>query len=289
MARFGEYVICKNQIIRARDGGIPQNDLWPGRGRVVFTVMEARGTKLFHYDEHFARLEMCAGKIGIPVWSSKEILKVHLKALLNKCGFKESLVAVHFSAGNTEDNWHKAYPLSYTPVYASVYEHERKGGTIKLKAIEFCRPMAGIKHTDYLFGNVECEIAEEEGCGDVLYFDPYTKDILETSRKNILLVKPDGHIYTPNYDNGNILRGITLEILMDMVLQKELCVSINRDSHLKLQEFFDLKIEGAIVASTGGVFPVESINGIGLPIKNRIWDICGAFEKYREEYFAKEK
>ena len=74
MARFGEYVICRNQIVRARDGGIPQNDLWPGRGKVAFTVMEARGEKLFHYDEHFARLETCARKIGLPVWSEKEIV-----------------------------------------------------------------------------------------------------------------------------------------------------------------------------------------------------------------------
>ena len=277
MPKFGEYVICKNQIVRARDGGIPQNDLWPSRGRAVFTVMEAIGTKLFHYDEHFARLEMGSRKIGIPVWSSKEILKVHLKALLHKCGFKESLVAVYFSAGSTQDNWHRAYPLSYIPVYASIYEHERKGGLIKLKAMEFCRPTAGIKHTDYLFGNIECEVAEEEGYGDVLYFDPHTKDVLETSRKNLLLIKPGGHIYTPNYDRGNILRGITLEILLDVALEKGLCASVNRDSHLKLQEFFDIQIEGAIAASTGGVFPVESINGMGVPIKNRIWVICRAF------------
>ena len=289
MARFGEYVICKNQIVLARDGGIPQNDLWPSRGRVAFTVIEARGEKLFHYDEHFARLETCARKIGIPVWSEKEILKAHLKALLHKCGFKESLVAVYFSAGSTQDNWHGAYPQSYIPVYASVYEHERKGGTIKLKALEFCRPMAGIKHTDYLFGNVECEIAEEEGYGDVLYFDSRANDVFETSRKNILLVRPGRHIYTPNYESGNILKGITLEILMDVALKKGLCVSINRVNHLKLQEFFDIKIEGAIVASTGGVFPVESINDRGLTMKNRIWDICRAFEDYREEYFAKKE
>ena len=287
MSRFGEYVICKNQIVLAHDGGIPQNDLFM-RGRVVFTVMEARGTKIFHYDEHFVRLETCARKISIPVWSEKEILRIHLKALLNKCGFKESLVAVYFSAGSTQDNWHRSYPQSYIPVYASVYEYERSTNPIKLKALEFCRPMADIKHTDYLFGNVECEIAEEEGYGDVLYFDPRTKEVLETSRKNIFLVKPGGHIYTPPCDGDNLLKGITLELVAKVALEKGLCVSLNR-TRLRLPEFFDIKIEGAIVASTGGVVPVQSINNKGLTMKNRTVDICRAFNEYREECFAKEE
>lgn len=287
----GAFALVNNKIVPFEKAALPLNDLGFVRGWAVCEVLESRRHFLFHFDDHWARMEFSLKWAEIPskLWPNKEKLRRNLEKLALLCNFFESLIFVYVTSGISQDGWN---PVGKACVYAFVIQEKRKVRPVKMHTVKFKRSLPGIKSPYYLPGEIFYKEARFAGYDDALFVDPASGELLETTRSNLVIVEKGGVLRTQMLDSayGKVLSGVTIKILLKLAQENEprFYVDFNQ---MTMRELFTKNqrglISGAILTSTSGVVPVSEIEYVELEAGQEVLDLCGLFARYREEYFSK--
>ncbi len=291
-------VIHDTEGLREPYVGVPFNDLGLLRGWAVLEVMEARGRKIFHWLDHFQRLQHSAREAIIDLSKIEVIasddLEARLGELLEKNGFEESIVHLHCTAGKTLDGWN---PIGSPLLYARVFRLKRKEGFARLATRKFERQLASVKRPDYFFGAKErFSVSQPDSEGkipyhDILYLWP-DEEILETTGSNVCFVLKDGRVIAPPlYDGRNnpqVLDGITLKVVFELAENdsKRSFLVVMRQMSVCYLRLAAGELDGALMTSTTGVIPIEKIDDLEIPVGPLTLKLQQMFNKYREDYYA---
>ncbi|QQG46624.1 MAG: aminotransferase class IV [Candidatus Niyogibacteria bacterium] len=292
-------VIHDTEGLRRSYVGVPFNDLGSLRGWAVLEVVEARGRNIFHWLDHFQRLQ-CSAKEAIIDLSKIEViasvdLEARLGELLEKNGFEESIIHLHCTAGKTLDGWN---PVGSPLLYARVFRLKRKEGFARLATRKFERQLAEVKRPDYFFGARERFLVSQpdsEGkvpYHDILYLGP-DGEILETTGSNVCFVFKNGVVIAPplSGDSGRpqVLDGITLKVVLEIVEKNSPTAFWAKREPISvyyLKQYMD-KLDGALMTSTTGIIPIEKIDDLEIPVGPLTLKLQQMFNKYREDYYAR--
>lgn len=288
---FGGYWYCNGWIIESRTTPptIPANDLGWMRDYKVFEVMEAVITTPFHPEDHLKRLldsaEYARIKLEAENIAPEYLIKV-IKKLLKKNDFLSSLVWIYVTGGLTKDGF---TPRGKGNVYIFISQKMSVlPKSVSLKTIANKRTPPHIKTTNYFVAEKEMALASQEGFDDILYIAPDDQPsadrfVLETSRKNLFLIK-DGVLKTPA---GGALGGVTRSIVLKLAQELEIFRAIETKD-LRLKEV--LEADEVFVTSTScQVTPVTKIDSAEFPIGEKTVALKRLFAAYREEYFRNAK
>lgn len=270
------------------------DDLGLWRGWAVFEAMQARGTVIFHFQDHFKRLmRSCElSKISLPDFLFADTLRLQLESCIASHDFSESLVKVAVSRGKSKN--HKdpdGEPSLFFRVLPLPKQKDKPLKLVVKKAIKSNFPeikSVGPYHDAMLLRSM----AQKEGFDDFLYYYPEI-GISETSMANIFFVQdtPSGKVLsTPN---SNILFGVTRSIVLSLTKKTDFFYTV-----LELPSFLfgkyllqDVK-ECFITSTTLGVMEVESIQFVdgtvcGFELGKATERIKEEFLDYKKEYFQK--
>ena len=207
-------------------------------------------------------------KLEVPV--DKESLKDILGELVKRNGGRQAFRLV-LSAGHSLDGWNpdaKSVLIVFSEIINEIPVEWLDRG-ISLETYEFLRPIPEVKTTFYAVGKIA---QMQTSSNDVLF--TWQDKVLETPRSNIFFIK-DGAIVTPI---GNILRGITRKVVIDIARNKGITV-YERDVPVSLIR----EMDGAfITGTTKPIVPVARINDVVFDV-NKINDLL---ESLREELLS---
>ncbi len=207
-------------------------------------------------------------KLEVPV--DKESLKDILGELVKRNGGRQAFRLV-LSAGHSLDGWNpdaKSVLIVFSEIINEIPVEWLDRG-ISLETYEFLRPIPEVKTTFYAVGKIA---QMQTSSNDVLF--TWQDKVLETPRSNIFFIK-DGAIVTPI---GNILRGITRKVVIDIAHNKGITV-YERDVPVSLIR----EMDGAfITGTTKPIVPVARINDVVFDV-NKIKDLL---ESLREELLS---
>lgn len=248
------------RIVPADDATLGVTDLGLRRGFAAFDYLRLVGGVPLFLDDHLARFERSAERLGLQPPAPRGELAAHLRELVARNGAREAGVQLFLTGGYADDGFTPATPnllMLLTPLPARPPELYRDGATLLLE--RFRRELPDIKSTNYLNAVRLIPAMRAAGAADVLYHDGVRA--LETSRCNLFLVQADGRLLTPGRD---VLAGVTRRNLLAAVAD-ELEVD-ERD--VPLEELGRAR-EAFVTSTTKGALPVvrigDTVIGDGRP------------------------
>lgn len=240
----GEIVPIEKAVINVRDLGFL-------RGYSVFDFFRIYKGQPVFIEDHLARLEKSANKLGLEVPYSKVELVEKIIALAKANQIDFGGIKIILTGGYSTDGFLPVEPnfvmlaSKLTTYDESVYT---KG--IKLMAYEYTRETPYTKTTNYLKPiSLQQEIKDAEAF-DVLYHDGVY--ISESARSNFFIVNQEGTIVTPDKD---ALEGITRKHVLE-VARKHFKVEVRP---LSIKETMAAR-EAFMTSSTKGVMPVKQVD-----------------------------
>ena len=238
-----------------------ENELSLWRGWAVFEAIEARGTTLFHWEDHYARLLQSCALAHIPFDQASQDIKKIVKADLQCGGQSESLVKILVTRGRSEDHHTPIADTSSFLVSILPLPH-RSPRPLKLEVQEGIREFPHIKLAGgYGYTMIRKEIATANGYDDFLYSSPET-GITESSIGNIFFIWRDQKgalmLGTPG---RAILHGVTRHIVLDIARGSDIFAEVNDTTFTTGSGVLVLSesIECFITSTTFRIHPVESI------------------------------
>jgi branched-chain amino acid aminotransferase len=183
-------------------------------GDSVFEVMRTYGGKIFALGMHLARLERSAGRVGISLPISLEMLAQEVEAALDASASPEAKIRVVVTRGEG--------PLSLDPTTAgvptrvaivsplaapppSLYEQGVSVALVAGGALPGS-PAAGAKASNYLANLLAAHEARGRGAYEAFLVGP-AGELREGATSNVFLVR-HGQLVTPRPEAG-ILEGVT--------------------------------------------------------------------------------
>jgi branched-subunit amino acid aminotransferase/4-amino-4-deoxychorismate lyase len=272
-------------------------DLWPLRNYACFEVMEAKGMKVFHLEDHLDRLVHSMEILRLPPPPITGKLHLELKSFLRNA-IREVvlynrmpksltfLVRIYVTGGSTLDSFHPSSPPNLF-IFAQPFsmpkfvKNANKG--IKLLGINHLREFSDVKTTNYCKAEVVLPWAMGvKRCADILYF--HNNCVLEGSTFNFFVVK-NGIIRTAK---ENILSGVTRKVVIELAKKRGYEVK-QREVPIFSVIYAD---EAFITTTTRGVWPVDEIidcvkTTITLSEGPIALELRKAFLKYRRDYYSK--
>ena len=270
------------------------DDLGLWRGWAVFEAMEARRNVIFHFQDHYKRLQKSCelSQIPLPDFVFADTLRLQLESCIAFHGFLESLVKVAILRGKSED--HKNPDGEPNLVFRVLPLPKLKNEPVRLvvkKAIKSNFPE--IKSTGPYHDAMILKLkAQKDGFDDFLYFHQST-GITESATANIFFVY-DFHgkkvLATPA---DNILFGITRSIILSLSTNWDIFYSVlEMPSVLFTKNFLKEAEECFLTSTTMGVKEVENITDIdGFNHRFKTGEgtltcrLRQLFGNYRENYF----
>jgi branched-chain amino acid aminotransferase len=196
-------------------------------------------------------------------------LKAIIHELVEKNNLKEGGIRMVLSGGVSPNHFSpakvKIFIFAESLIFPAQEKYE-KG--IKLLSLEYVRPIAEIKTTNYAYPVWDSMRWKEAGAEDVLYH--LNGNLSESSRSNFFIVK-DGVISTPD---SHVLMGITRKNVIDLAGEVQI-------RPISMQEALNAD-EAFITSTTKVLLPVTQIDeheiGTGKPGSVSL----GLLEKFRD-------
>jgi branched-chain amino acid aminotransferase len=205
------FCFADGQIVPSEKASIHPMDLGLIRGYGIFDFFRTVNFKALFLDSYLDRFFASAEKTFIPLEYSRAELKAVIQELIEKNHLKEGGLRMLLSGGVSPNHFSpakgKLFIFAESLIFPSQEKYE-KG--IKLLSLEYVRPIAEIKTTNYALPVWDSMRWKDAGAEDVLYH--LNGNVSESSRSNFFIVK-DGIISTPD---AHVLMGITRKHIMEL-------------------------------------------------------------------------
>ncbi|WP_194776520.1 aminotransferase class IV [Pararhodonellum marinum] len=250
------YCFSIDSIIPSSSASIHPLDIGLIRGYAIFDFFRSVNFQPLFLDDYLDRFIRSAEKTRLPLKYSREKLKDIILVLIQKNQLEFGGIRMVLSGGISMDYFSPSTGNLYIfceelnmPV-AKKYELG-----VKLRSLEYLRPIADVKTTNYTLAVMASADWKSEEIEDVMYH--HEGVISECSRSNLFMVK-NGVISTPK---KNILYGITRKYVIELAEGVE-----ERD--IALKEIMEAD-EVFLTSSTKRILPIKQIDdqliGMGNP------------------------
>lgn len=241
------YCFADGQIIPVEKATIHPMDLGLIRGYGIFDFFRTVNFKPLFLDSYLDRFIASAEKTFLPLEYSRAELTAVIQDLIEKNNLKEGGMRMVLSGGVSQNHFSPAKGTLFIFAEELLFPEEKKYQSgIKLLGLEYVRPVAKIKTTNYAYPVWDSIRWKKEGAEDVLYH--MNGLISESSRSNFFIVK-DGVISTPD---KHILNGITRKNIMEIAGNVQV-------RSITMQEALDAE-ETFITSTTKVLLPVTQID-----------------------------
>lgn len=250
------FCFADGQIISTEKASIHPMDLSLIRGYGIFDFFRTVNFKPLFLDSYLDRFFASAEKTFLPLEYSRAEIKSIIQDLIEKNHLKEGGIRMVLSGGVSSNHFSpakgKLFIFAESLIFPAQEKYE-KG--IKLLSLEYVRPIADIKTTNYALPVWDSIRWKDAGAEDVLY---HTNGIIsESSRSNFFIVK-DGIISTPDL---HVLLGITRKHIIELAGGVKI-------QPISMQEAWNAD-EAFITSTTKVLLPVTQIDeheiGTGKP------------------------
>jgi len=252
-------------FVEADKAVIPVDDLAILRGLGVCDLMRTFNGVPYFLQEHIARLETSAEKIGLTLpWAEKDIKAIILETLERNCGMDDANIRVIITGGSSTDfmtpqgNPRLIVLVTQIPsIPPTWYTHGVKVITTLSE-----RSIPGAKSISYIAATLALKKAREQNAMEALLMD---RDgyIPEGTTSNLFAFIENTLVTADN----EVLKGITRNVILSLAEKRFLIEfrTLHLDELLKAGEVF-------ISGTNKGIVPVVKINdtmvGDGKPGKN---------------------
>jgi len=265
------------KIVRGEEACVPVDDLGLQRGYAVFDYARTYHNRLFHAEDHIARLRRSAAALHLVLPYSDDEILATAKKLIGELGEKEAGLRMMLTGGSAHARNLLEQPrfiliAEELPVYpVEIFE---KG--VKLITHEFERDLPYVKSTNYLTGFRLLPEKKEKGAFEVLYC--WRGRFLESSRDNFFVFRGDVLATPGDYVLGGITRQVLLSIARSRFQVEERDVLVDEVD----------EIDEAFLASTSKqIVPVVRIDdrtiGSGV-VGERTKEAMALFQDYVDRY-----
>lgn len=245
--KMKSFCFADGKIIPTQSATIHPMDLGLIRGYGIFDFFRTSGYTPLFLEDYLDRFTASAAKTHLPLSYSREELRAIVGELIEKNDLHDGGLRMLLSGGVSENHFSPAEGKLF--IFAeslSMPSEEKYRGGIKLLTLEYVRPIADIKTTNYALPVWHSVHWNRLGAEDVLYH--WNGVVSESSRSNFFIVR-NGVIHTPDQ---YILLGITrkkiLEIAGNVVIRP-----------ITLEEVWDAD-EAFISSTTKVLLPVTQID-----------------------------
>lgn len=266
------FCFADGEIVDSSTAKIHPMDLGFIRGYGIFDFFRSVNYQPLFLDSYLDRFIGSAEKTFLPLPYSREELKSIVKKLTDKNDMEQGGFRMLLSGGLSENHFSPAEgKLFIFPETLLFPSEEKYNKGIKLLGLDYVRPLADIKTTNYALPVWDSIRWKKEGAEDVLYHK--NGIVSESSRSNFFIVK-DGTVITPDKD---ILLGITRKHVLKLIDKVEIR-PVTLEESLAADEAF-------ITSTTKILLPVTQIddhligNGKPGPVSMGILEKFKALEK----------
>ncbi|WP_296701980.1 aminotransferase class IV [Algoriphagus sp.] len=241
------FCFADGEIIESKNATIHPMDLGLIRGYGIFDFFRSVNYKPLFLDHYLDRFITSAEKTYLPLPYTRSELKQIIQELTDKNDMEQGGFRLVLSGGLSENHFSPANgKLFIFPETLLFPSEEKYNNGIKLLSLEYVRPIAEIKTTNYALSVWDSLRWKKEGAEDVLYHQEGL--VSESSRSNFFIVK-NGTVITPD---KNILMGITRKHVLTLVDQVEIR-PVSLEETLNADEAF-------ITSTTKILLPVTQID-----------------------------
>lgn len=222
---------------------IPVTDLAILRGIGVFDSIRSYGKNIFALNEHLERLKESAKKCGIEADSIMKELPAIIKKGVNHelAPNKDMVIKPYITGGEINDHGHFPKPDFFVIFEeAHVLSPEELNNGVALRPVYMQRPFPEAKSTNYLTGYVPM-IGAKPNEFEALYI--VNGEITESTASSFFLCK-EGRIITAPV--GKVLRGITREILIQLLRKNNFTVEERCPLESELSQADEAFISGSV-------------------------------------------
>lgn len=203
----GEFIPTEKATIHPADLGLI-------RGYGIFDFFRTVDYKPLFLEHYLDRFITSAEKTYLPIGLSRDELRSSILELIEKNDLCQGGIRMVLSGGLSENHFSPAEgKLFLFAEELSFPSPEKYAQGIKLLTLEYVRPIADIKTTNYTLPVWHSVHWKRLGAEDVLYH--WNGWVSESSRSNFFIVK-DGVIHTPDQ---HILLGITRKHILEIADQ----------------------------------------------------------------------
>ena len=270
------FCFADGAIIPSESATVHPMDLGLIRGYGIFDFFRTSGYTPLFLENYLDRFIASAEKTHLPLPFSREQLGQIIGELIEKNDLHDGGLRMVLSGGVSENHFSPAEGKLF--IFAeslTLPSKEKYQQGIKLLTLEYVRPIADIKTTNYTLPVWHSVNWNRLGAEDVLYH--WNGWVSESSRSNFFIVK-NGVIHTPN---EHILMGITRKYIIKIAKQ----VVIRQ---ISLEEVWEAD-EAFISSTTKILLPVTRLddriigNGKPGPVTMEIFE---KFKKLERETVA---
>ncbi|MBN3520329.1 aminotransferase class IV family protein [Algoriphagus lutimaris] len=211
------FCFADGNIIDSTKAQIHPMDLGLIRGYGIFDFFRSVNYTPLFLEHYLDRFIGSAEKTFLPLSYSREELKQIIKELTDKNDMEQGGFRMLLTGGLSENHFSPAEGKLFIFPESLIFPSEEKYNKgIKLLSLNYIRPIAEIKTTNYALAVWDSMRWKKEGAEDVLYH--YNGYVSESSRSNFFIVK-NGTVITPDKD---ILLGITRKHVLQLVDKAEI-------------------------------------------------------------------
>jgi branched-chain amino acid aminotransferase len=241
------FCFANGSIIPTETAVIHPMDLGLIRGFGIFDFFRTSGYTPLFLEHYLDRFIASAEKTHLPLPYSRDELRQIINGLIEKNDLQNGGLRMLLTGGMSENHFSpgdgKLFIFAESLTLPSEEKYQ-KG--IKLLTLEYVRPIADIKTTNYTLPVWHSVNWKRLGAEDVLYH--WNGWISESSRSNFFIVK-NGVLHTPNQ---HILMGITRKHLLQLADKVVI-------RNISLEEVWEAE-EAFISSTTKVLLPVTQLD-----------------------------
>jgi len=191
-------------------------------GDSVYETLRTYGGRPFALSRHLRRLRTSAGRIGVTLPLSDQVMSERLAALLAAGGNRESYIRMIVTRGVGDISYHfdgvqgPTVVMAVKPYVALAERDYTEGVVASLVSVRRNAPEAldpGIKACNLLNNILAMQEAQSKGAIEAIMLNRHG-EVAEGAGSNVFLVR-HGEVLTPPLSAG-ILSGITREVLLEL-------------------------------------------------------------------------
>lgn len=182
------------------------------RGRGVFETTRVYGGRPFRLDDHLARLEQSAARLGLTVPPQRALAALAEQAV-RAAGAEEAVLRLYVTPGRegSTEPFALALVASLPPDLEELRERGLRLVSVPLGIAAGAWPLGGIKSTSYAVNMLALDEARRRGADDAIFLG-LGGIVLEGPTTN-LWWRRGSTLYTPALELG-ILAGVTRSVLL---------------------------------------------------------------------------
>jgi len=265
------FCFAGDRILESQLASLHPLDIGLIRGYAIFDFLRTVHSTPLFLEDYLNRFTQSAASARLPLAYDKAALRSIIEELIDKNHLENGGIRMVLSGGVSENFFSPAEGKLFIfcePLKLPGPDKYAHG--VKLASVDYVRPIAEIKTTNYTLPVLLSTEWQTQGVEDVLYY--HEGIVSESSRSNVFMVK-DGQISTPE---KHILKGITRQKVMALA-QKVTVRDIRMEEILQADEVF-------ITSTTKRILPITSIdnsvigNGKPGPVTQELREAFEQFE-----------